>query len=477
MSTSLSEVLLRVASAIAADGGASVQAALEGVLRDAVPFEAGEVVVVPAHGEAAWRQPLGAAETKVLGNDLLAHVVAHGAAYRIDDWRDAEPFAETLGLLRVHSLRSLIVVPFRCDRPEGPPLAGALALGRSHGWAFVGASLPLLVPFAAMAGLALDRARVLTGLAERARPVEAPSPVPLPVSEPPASSPFPPAPDPVEEVASRLGLAIEQARQAAGERERERDQARGEREALRREVEEVARALRDEGAKSGDLRSRAEAAEARLREAEGSRDEWAQKAASLQAQVTEGGASIESLRRELAGLQETAAGAGARAEEGQARIRELQEQVEAGQGAMRTLEARIRGWEGESHRLGEASARMVALENELRRASEIHEGLEHERTNLRARLDEAAGRLEALERDRQALESARDEGEAARAQLVRETGRLEAEHQRLEGELTQVKAELQIALDQIGALSVPVPAVTPPSRGGRGGRKARGGRP
>ena len=127
------------------------------------------MVFAPAHGEA-WRQPLGAAEAKVLGNDLLAHVLAHGAAYRIDDWRDAEPFAETLGLLRARALRSLIVVPFRFDGPEGPPLAGALAVGRSHGWAFVGASLPLLVPLAAMAGLALDRAWVLTRLKERARP-------------------------------------------------------------------------------------------------------------------------------------------------------------------------------------------------------------------------------------------------------------------------------------------------------------------
>ena len=273
---------------------------------------------------------------------------------------------------------------------------------------------------------------------------------------------------------ARLSLLIEQAQQAAADRERERDHARGEAEVLRREAEGATKALRDECAKSGDLRSRAEAAEARQREAEGSRDEWAQKATTLQAQTGELGALIESLRHDLAGVQETAAAAGARAEAGRGRIRELEEQVEAGQGTIRALEGRAQGREDEIHRLDEATARVAALEHELGRALEIQRGLELERSGLAARLDEAAERLMALERDRQALESARDEGEAARARLAFETARLEAERLRLEGELTQVKAELGIALDQIGALSAP--AATPPSRGSRGGRKARGGR-
>ena len=46
MSASLSEVLLEVATAIAADGGASVRATLEGVLGEVAPFDAGEVAFV-----------------------------------------------------------------------------------------------------------------------------------------------------------------------------------------------------------------------------------------------------------------------------------------------------------------------------------------------------------------------------------------------------------------------------------------------
>ena len=315
MSASLSDVLLRIAAAIAADGGAAVRAALEGALREAAPFEAGEVALVPDEGDPR-RQPLGAAEGSFLGKDLLAHVTAHGAAYRIDDWRDAEPFPETLALLRARALRSLLVVPFRIDASSGSPLLGALAVGRSHGWAFAGASLPLLMPIAGMAGLALDRALVLTSRGERA-----PDPVP---ARPPDS------------------------------------------EALLPDALSVATSLREEQAKARDRLARAEAAEERLLEAERSRDEWAQKAASLRTQGDEQAAEIQSLRRGMAGARETAAAAADLAESGQARIRELQERASELEATIRALESVAREREGEAHRLDEAAGKIASLQHELR---------------------------------------------------------------------------------------------------------------
>ena len=310
MSASLSDVLLKVATAIAADGGASVRAAVEGVLREAVPFDGGELAFVRAPGDT-WRQPLGTAEGRVLGADLLDHVIANRAAYRIDDWRDAEPFAETLGLLRARALRSLLVVPFRFDGPGRPPLAGALAVARSHGWAFVGASLPLLTPFAAMAGLALDRALVLTTLGERARALED-------ASSGGRSAPVPEA--------------------TPADPETTHDTRRDEVEALRGDAEGVAASLREERAKVRDLIARAETAESRLLEAERSRDEWARKATSAHRRAEEQDAELQSLRRGIAGARETAASAADVAEAAQARIRELQERASEQEGKIRALE-------------------------------------------------------------------------------------------------------------------------------------------
>ena len=336
MSARLSEVLLKVATAIAADGGASVRAALEAVLREAAPFDAGEVAFVRAHGDA-WRHPLGTGDGSILGTDLLRHVIAQGAPYRIDDWRDALAFAETLGLLRARALRSLLVVPFRSDGPGGAVLAGALAVGRSQGWAFAGASLPLLVPLAAMAGLALDRALVLTTLEERASGLEGVSPAWR-------SAPGPADLDPGH------------------------DRARAEAEAPRQGAEDVATALREERAKNADLLARAETAEGRLLEAERSRDDGAQEATSLRKRIDEQGAEIRSLRRGMAGARETAGSAADVAEAAHARIRDLKERASELEGTIRALERSAREREDDAHQLDEATKRIASLEHELGRA-------------------------------------------------------------------------------------------------------------
>ena len=365
MSASLSEVLLRIAASIAADGGASVRATLEGVLREAAPFDAGEVAFVRSQGDT-WRQPLGTTDGKILGFDLLEHAIAQGAACRIDDWRDAEPFPEALGLLRARALRSLLVVPFRFDAPGGPPLKGALAVGRSQGWAFAGASLPFLVPLAGMAGLALDRSLVLTTLGERALALEDVSPAwrGAAVSEAPVPA--------QEEAAEGPNPLVEEAQRMAAEREHERDRARDEADTLRRDAEGVATSLREERAKGRDLLLRAEAAEERLLLAERSRDEWAQKAASLRTRNDEQGAEMETLRRGMAGARETAASAADMAESGQGRIRQLQQRA-------LELEATILALEGE------VSARAARLDETESAASR----LEGERSRLEAELKQS----------------------------------------------------------------------------------------
>lgn len=419
MSASLTEVLLRIAAAVAADSGAGVRKALEDALFWAVPFDAGELALVRSHGDT-WRQPLVATEGPILGRDLLEHVLAHGAPYRIDDWRDAEPFVETLGLLRARALRSLLTVPFRFDAPGVPPVTGALTVGRSHGWGFVGASLPLFVPLASMAGLAFDRALALTTLRERAQALESVSPrsarrhpedhrrdAPTPAAE-------------AGEEAEGRRAALQEARRTAAERERERDQARAGAEAARQEAERTATALREAHGQGRDLNTRAEAAEARLRE--------------LQERVSELEGTIRAL--ESGGRQ--------REEESRLLAASTDEVAERAAASRAALEAR----------LGEAEATSLALRADLDGAGR--------------RLDETLGVLEEARR-------AQAEAEVEHARLEGETARLEAERIRLEEELKQAGTELQIALDQIGALSPPASVVD--ARGRRDARPGRRDRP
>jgi hypothetical protein len=300
MISPLAEVLLRIAAAVAPDGGTGVRKALEAVLREAAPFDAGEIVFVRAHGEHI-HLPLRGDERPLLGADLVAHVLAHGAPYRVDDWPDALPFAQTYDELRARDLRSALVLPFRFEAAGTEALLGVLGVARAHGWAFVGASLPLLVPLSGMAGLAVDRALALSALAEQAEVLE-------PVS---------------------AGGASPREGQPGGETKRV------EIEADRVEADTVAEGLRQARNAARELLSRAESAEQRLLEAERARDDWADKAANLQARLSEQKGELQSLQRAVAGARETAAAAADLAEAREVRARELEASV-------RTLEDELR---------------------------------------------------------------------------------------------------------------------------------------
>jgi hypothetical protein len=336
MTGPLPEVLLRIAGAVAADGGWGVRLALEAALREAAPFDAGEIVFVRAGGDHV-HLPLGSDDGPLLGPDLVAHVLSHGAPYRIDDGPDVEPFPETRERLQARALRSLLVLPFRFETAGPPALSGVLGVARAHGWAYVGASLPWLVPLAGMAGLAADRALQLSALAERARALE-------------VVSPWGPS-----AVAGHRS-AVEEARRSAEHRQRERDHARAEAEAARAEAltvragaEDGAELLRKARNAVHEGERRADAAEERLREAERARDDWAQQAASLRVQLREQKGELQSLARAAAGARETAAAAADLAEAREVRNRELEALV-------RKLEAELRQAREEGASLPEAPA-------------------------------------------------------------------------------------------------------------------------
>lgn len=299
MSGSLPDVLLRIAAAVAADGGAGVRAAIETALIEAAPFDACEISFATAEGEPR-PFPLRGALGPLLGRDLLDHVLAYGAPYRIDDWPDAEAFPETLRRLVSGGLRSALALPFRFAEAGTPPVSGAVSLARFHGWAFVGASLPRLVPLASMAGLALDRALRLSALAERApAPEDA-----LATHAAPAAPTREPEAEPAESDAVReLRGRAEGAENRVLEAERVRDDWAGQADALSKRVEELearlqeAERMRDDWAGQAEvLRRRVEETEPRLQEAERVRDDWAGQAEALRKRVEEQEAEIERLK-------------------------------------------------------------------------------------------------------------------------------------------------------------------------------------
>jgi hypothetical protein len=163
----LADSLLALAASIDGDGGHGVCKTLGLLLRDTAPFDVGEVVL--RQGEGFHRFPFGGDERPVAGDDLVRHVLANGAALRLDDPRDLEPFPATRERMAPGGLKSALVLPLgvtlhvQASRPAAEP-NGVLIVARRHGWAFVGASLHFLGPVAAMAGMALDRALVLTAL-------------------------------------------------------------------------------------------------------------------------------------------------------------------------------------------------------------------------------------------------------------------------------------------------------------------------
>lgn len=163
----LADSLLALAGSIDGDGGQEVCRTLDSLLRDAAPFDAGEVVL---HEERGFhRFPFGGGDRALAGSDLVRHVLAERAPLRIDDPRDFEPFPETRDLLNQSGIRSVLALPLGIilhvpSMPHAASPTGVLIVGRRYGWAFVGASLNFLGPLAAMAGYALDRALALTAL-------------------------------------------------------------------------------------------------------------------------------------------------------------------------------------------------------------------------------------------------------------------------------------------------------------------------
>jgi hypothetical protein len=167
MAFRLADSLLALAASIDGDGGHSVCRTLAALLRDAAPFDGGEVLLRQEQG--VHRYPFDGEALPVAGGDLVAHVLRLGAPLRLDDARDLEPFPQTRELMARGAFKSALVLPLGMVLHVPAPTHGAspngvLALARHHGWAFAGASLHALGPLAAMAGLALDRALALTAL-------------------------------------------------------------------------------------------------------------------------------------------------------------------------------------------------------------------------------------------------------------------------------------------------------------------------
>jgi hypothetical protein len=154
----LTEALLRLVAATSWDGGEALVHALSEVIREATPFDAGEVAVAQPIEFRRWS--LNEDERDVVESDLLMHVGACGRPVRVDDLPEVADFPRTLALLRARGVQSLLLFPLAS--PGGPE--GAIVLARTFGWAFAGAPLGYLWPIARMSGLCLERALALTAL-------------------------------------------------------------------------------------------------------------------------------------------------------------------------------------------------------------------------------------------------------------------------------------------------------------------------
>ena len=154
----LTEALLRLVAATSWDGGAGLVHALSEVVREATPFDAGEVAVAQPVEFRRWS--LTDDETDVVESDLLLHVGVSARPVRVDDLPEVVDFPRTHALMRERGLQSLLLFPLAS--PGGPE--GAIVLARTFGWAFAGAPLGYLWPIARMSGLCLERALALTAL-------------------------------------------------------------------------------------------------------------------------------------------------------------------------------------------------------------------------------------------------------------------------------------------------------------------------
>lgn len=154
----LTEALLGLVAATSWDGGAGLVHALASAIREATPFDAGELAVAQPVEFRRWS--LTDDEEDVVAADLLLHVGAAGRPVRVDDLPEVVDFPHTQALLRKRGLQSLLLFPL--GSPGGPE--GAIVLARTFGWAFAGAPLGYLWPLARMGGLCLERALALSAL-------------------------------------------------------------------------------------------------------------------------------------------------------------------------------------------------------------------------------------------------------------------------------------------------------------------------
>jgi hypothetical protein len=154
----LPDKLLQVAAAVGPDGGDEVVRTLGAILKESAPFDAGEVAALGAVGFTRWT--LTEDDDAVAAEDLLLHVAQHHEAVRLDHPGAMERFPRTQQRFAQRGLQSLLALPLsQSDTGEG-----AVVLARRHGWAFVAAPLHGLLRLAAMGGMCLGRARLLTAV-------------------------------------------------------------------------------------------------------------------------------------------------------------------------------------------------------------------------------------------------------------------------------------------------------------------------
>ncbi len=156
MIASLDQLLIALAAAVGPDRGAGVLRVLRDVLRAQAPFDAAEVAFLSPAG--FQRYTLTDDEREIAADDLLLDVSNRPEVRRFDEPSALDVFPRTRDWLGRRGLKSLLVLPLS----QAGGCRGAVVLARDHTFGFVGASLRVLVPLAAMAGLALDWARALT---------------------------------------------------------------------------------------------------------------------------------------------------------------------------------------------------------------------------------------------------------------------------------------------------------------------------
>jgi len=155
MMASLDQHLIALAAAVGPDGGDGVLRVLRDVLCAQAPFEAAEVALL--HPAGFQRFTLTDDVEPIAAEDLLLDVSGRPEVRRFDEPADLDVFPRTRERLVRRGLKSLLVLPLS----QAGGGKGAVVLARAHTFGFVGASLRVLVPVAAMAGLALDWARAL----------------------------------------------------------------------------------------------------------------------------------------------------------------------------------------------------------------------------------------------------------------------------------------------------------------------------